>query len=76
VPGHAEPGRERERIVLLGDLPSPSQRIEGCRFHTRCPFAMDGCREVDPAVVRGARRIGRCVPPAHRRTWARRAIGA
>jgi len=48
VPGHAEPGRERERIVLHGDLPSPSQRIDGCRFNTRCPFAMDICREVDP----------------------------
>lgn len=45
----AVPGQvDRDRIVLGGDLPSPSQRIPGCRFHTRCPFVMDVCREVEP----------------------------
>jgi oligopeptide/dipeptide ABC transporter ATP-binding protein len=49
VPGHAEPGRDkRQRIILRGDLPSPTRKVEGCRFHTRCPFVMDVCRTVDP----------------------------
>ncbi|MQG20966.1 MAG: ABC transporter ATP-binding protein [SAR202 cluster bacterium] len=39
--------RERERIVLLGEVPS-AMRIPGaCRFHTRCPIAIDVCREDD-----------------------------
>jgi oligopeptide transport system ATP-binding protein len=38
----------RERIMLRGELPSPSAKIAGCRFHTRCPFVMDVCRTVAP----------------------------
>ena len=41
-------GLARERIVLRGDLPSPMNPIEGCRFHTRCPFVMEMCRSVEP----------------------------
>jgi oligopeptide/dipeptide ABC transporter ATP-binding protein len=39
---------KRERIVLEGDLPSPSNPPEGCVFHTRCPAKMDICREIIP----------------------------
>jgi oligopeptide/dipeptide ABC transporter ATP-binding protein len=49
VPGQVGvDGLVRERIVLHGDLPSPTKAIGGCRFHTRCPFVMDVCRSVVP----------------------------
>jgi oligopeptide/dipeptide ABC transporter ATP-binding protein len=38
-----------ERIVLAGDLPSPSNPPKGCHFHTRCPHTFDRCRVEDPA---------------------------
>lgn len=44
----ADPEKKRERVILKGDLPSPLNPPAGCSFHTRCPFAMDICREQVP----------------------------
>ena len=42
--------RNRPRTVLTGEIPSPQNPPAGCRFHTRCPVAMDRCRIEKPAL--------------------------
>jgi peptide/nickel transport system ATP-binding protein/oligopeptide transport system ATP-binding protein len=45
-----QPRATRQRMILSGDVPSPIDPPPGCRFHTRCPFAVDLCRQTVPAT--------------------------
>ncbi|MFW6381022.1 MAG: ABC transporter ATP-binding protein [Bacillota bacterium] len=44
----ADPTFDKERIILKGDVPSPVDPPSGCRFHPRCPEAMDICSQQEP----------------------------
>jgi peptide/nickel transport system ATP-binding protein/oligopeptide transport system ATP-binding protein len=46
-----DPTLKRERIILQGDVPSPLNPPKGCRFHPRCPVAMDHCSVQEPPFI-------------------------
>ena len=45
-----DPTARRQRKPLSGDVPSPITPPGGCRFHTRCPHALDICKRMEPAL--------------------------
>jgi oligopeptide/dipeptide ABC transporter ATP-binding protein len=46
----ADPARRKVHPLLGGDVPSPLHPPPGCRFHPRCPIAVDRCRVEEPAL--------------------------
>jgi len=46
-----DPGMRRERIILPGDVPSPVNPPQGCRFHTRCLYARESCRVNEQVLI-------------------------
>ncbi|TXK83611.1 ABC transporter ATP-binding protein [Paenibacillus sp. N3.4] len=45
-----DPEAKKERILLEGDVPSPSNPPSGCTFHTRCPYAIEACKTIEPTL--------------------------
>lgn len=47
-----DPDSSKQRIILNGDIPSPSNPPSGCAFHTRCPFKQNVCETVVPKEIK------------------------
>src|SRR5215210_7157556 len=54
---------QRERIVLEGDVPSPIDPPSGCRFHPRCRYMTEVCREIEPPLTDFAGHLSACHHP-------------
>ena len=47
----ANPHKKSEPVALEGELPSPANPPKGCKFHTRCKYCTDKCRELAPEMT-------------------------
>jgi oligopeptide/dipeptide ABC transporter ATP-binding protein len=45
-----DPAAKKQRVILSGDVPTPIDPPPGCRFHTRCPLAVDRCKVEEPPL--------------------------
>ena len=70
LPSH--PDEKREEIILAGEVPSPLTPPAGCRFHPRCPHAMERCGREEPRLSPEAGRLVAC----HLYTGVRVSVGA
>ncbi|SHO49349.1 ABC transporter ATP-binding protein [Desulfopila aestuarii] len=57
----ADPFKEKRRIVLKGELPSPMNPPSGCTFHPRCSYKIDVCPKVKPEI----RTVGQSLVACH-----------
>ena len=62
------PRAKRQRVRIEGDVPTPINPPEGCRFHTRCPIAIDQCKLAKPPLVE--------ISPGHRVACIRTDVSA
>jgi oligopeptide/dipeptide ABC transporter ATP-binding protein len=51
VVSEEEEALKPEQVISKGEIPSPVNIPTGCSFHTRCPYVMDVCKQIDPVMV-------------------------